>query len=209
MFKNRIKELRERNNLNKVEMAKKVKVAESTVRSWETGKSEPQWKKLREITRVFDVEENWLLGLDDNVSVSQDDEIDLNYLGTVAAGSFEAVPLDDGTIKVPKSAFKSAKAEDCFALKVNGDSMNKVLSNGSYIVIHDYRKNTAPELNTSDLLLIRNGSGHTIKRVRLTDTKIHFEPDSYIDEFKTETYDRDLSEDIEVVGKVIYNFRQF
>lgn len=209
MFKDRMKELRERNNLNKVEMAKKLKVAESTVRSWETGKSEPQWKKLREITQIFGVDESWLIGVDTNTSVSQVDEIELNYYGTVAAGNFETVPLDDGTIKVPNSAFKNAKAENCFALKVNGDSMNKILSNGSYIVIHDYRNVIAPELNTSDLLLIRNGSGHTIKRVRLTDTKIHFEPDSYIDEFKTETYDRDFSDDIEVVGKVIYNFRQF
>lgn len=209
MFQKRFKELRLKNNLNKVEMAEKLKVSEGTIRKWEDGSTEPRWKKLREITETFDVEENWLLGLDDQAVVTDDDEIDLNYFGTVAAGNFETVPLDDGTIKVPKSAFKSAKAGDCFALKVNGDSMNKILSNGSYIVIHDYRKNTAPELNTSDLLLIRNGSGHTIKRVRLTDTKIHFEPDSYIDEFKTETYDRDLSEDIEVVGKVIYNFRQF
>lgn len=209
MFKKRIKEVRGRLNLNKVEMAKKLKVAESTIRNWESGKSEPNFKKAREIAHVLDVDENWLIGVDDSSEVSQDDEVALNYYGTVAAGNFETVPLEDGSIKVPKSAFKHAKAEDCFALKVNGDSMNKVLSNGSYIVIHDYRSVTTPVLNTSDLLLIRNGSGHTIKRVRLTDTKIHFEPDSYIDEFKTETYDRDLSEDIEVVGKVIYNFRQF
>lgn len=209
MFKKRIKEVRQRLNLNKVEMAKKLKVAEGTIRNWESGKSEPNFKRAREIAHVLDVDENWLIGVDDSSDVSQDDEVTLNYYGTVAAGNFETVPLEDGNIKVPKSAFKNAKAEDCFALKVNGDSMNKVLSNGSYIVIHDYRNITTPVLNTSDLLLIRNGSGHTIKRVRLTDTKIHFEPDSYIDEFKTETYDRDLSEDIEVVGKVIYNFRQF
>lgn len=208
MFKERIKELRQLNNLNKVEMAKKIKVAEGTIRSWENGISEPKWKKIKEITQIFDVDESWLMGLD-NLEVLQDDEIDLNYFGTVSAGNFETVPLEDGSIKVPSSAFRNVKSEHCFALKVNGDSMNKVLANGSYIIIHDYRNITAPLLKTSDLLLIRNGNGYTIKRVRLTDTKIHFEPDSYIDEFKTETYDRDLSDDIEVIGKVIYNFRQF
>lgn len=208
MFKERIKELRQLNNLNKVEMAKKLKVAEGTIRSWENGISEPKWKKIREITQIFDVDESWLMGLD-NLEVSKDDEVDLSYFGTVSAGNFETVPLEDGSIKVPNSAFRNVKSEHCFALKVNGDSMNKVLANGSYIIIHDYRNITAPLLKTSDLLLIRNGNGYTIKRVRLTDTKIHFEPDSYIDEFKTETYDRDLSDDIEVIGKVIYNFRQF
>lgn len=76
-------------------------------------------------------------------------------------------------------------------------------------VVHDYRTESAPQLQQSDILLIRNGGSHTIKRVRLSDTKIHFEPDSYINEFKTDTYDIDLSEDIEVIGRVIYNYREF
>ena len=110
---------------------------------------------------------------------------------------------------MPRSVFKSIDPEQCFGLKVNGDSMNKVLANGSYIIIHDYRDGDHPQLKNSDILLVRNGGAHTIKRVRLTDTKIHFEPDSYIDEFKTDTYDLDYSEDIEVIGRVIYNYRLF
>lgn len=207
MFNKRIKELRLQLGLNKVEMAKKLGVSEGTVRSWENNVNEPRMGMIEKISNIFDVSKNWLIGFGEEISA--DDEVDLNYFGTVSAGNFEDVSIEDGTLKVPRSIFKAISSEDCFGLQVNGDSMNKILSNGSYIVIHDYRDGNYPQLKNSDILLIRNGGSHTIKRVRLTDTKIHFEPDSYIDEFKTDTYDLDFSEDIEVVGRVIYNYRVF
>lgn len=207
MFSERIKELRLENNLNKVEMAKKLEVSEGTIRSWENHINEPRMGMIEKISNTFDVSKNWLTGYGEDVSV--DDEIDLDYYGDVSAGHFESVSMDDGTLKVPKSIFKGIDPEECFGLRVNGDSMNKVLSNGSIIIIHDYRNGLSSNLKTSDILLIRNGGSHTIKRVRLTDTKIHFEPDSYIDEFKVDTYDINFSEDIEVIGRVIYNYRSF
>ena len=195
------------NGLNKVEMAKKIGVSEGTIRSWENNVNEPRMGMIDKISDIFNVNKNWLIGYGEEVQT--DDEYELDYYGTVSAGNFENVSIDDGTLKVPRSIFKSIDPEECFGLQVNGDSMNKVLANGSYIIVHDYRHGNLPQFKTSDILLIRNGSSHTIKRVRLTDTKIHFEPDSYIDEFKVDTYDIDLSEDIEVIGRVIYNYRVF
>lgn len=206
-FNTRVKELRLREGLSKVKMAEKISVSEGTVRSWENNVNEPRMGMVEKISKTFNVSKNWLIGYGEEVS--SDDEIDLDYYGDVSAGNFENVSVEDGTLKVPRSIFRSIEPEECFGLKVNGDSMNKVLSNGSYIIVHDYRHGNVPEPKTSDILLIRNGGSHTIKRVRLTDTKIHFEPDSYIDEFKTDTYDLDYSEDIEVIGRVIYNYRVF
>lgn len=207
MFDKRIKELRLKHGLSKVEMGKRIGVAESTIRSWENNVSEPRWKILREIAQIFGVEEDWLLGMGDPVQAEED--VSLKYYGTVAAGQFENIIGDESTAKVPNTVFRSVDPADCFLLKVNGDSMNKILSNGSYIVVQDYRLINAPAIKTTDILLIRNGDSFTIKRVRLTDTKVHFEPDSFINEFKVDTYDRDLSDDIEVIGRVIYNYRQF
>lgn len=206
MFSKRVVELQTSHNLSRVDFAKSIGVTESTVRSWEKEISKPRMGTLEKIADKYGVSRAWLSGYGEDVSI--DDEVELNFYGSVSAGNFEEIQPDNKTINVPASIFKTIKAEECFTVKVNGDSMNRVLANGTYVVIHDYR-NSSYEPKTSDILLIRNGSSHTLKRVRVTDTKIHFEPDSYIDEFVTETYDIDYSDDIEVIGRVIYNFRSF
>lgn len=161
---------------------------------------------IEHIAKIYNVSPAWLGGDGDEVYI--DDEVELNFYGSMSARNFEEVQLVNQKINVPASIFKTIKAEECFTVKVNGDSMNKVLANGTYVVVHDYR-NSSYKPKTSDILLIRNGSSHILKRVRVTDTKIHFEPDSYIDEFITETYYIDYSDDIETIGRVIYNFRSF
>ena len=206
-FAENIKRLRLERGMNKTQFAKLIGVSDAMIHHWEKGTNEPRMGRIVDIENKLGVTRSELIGYGEEVS--PENEVDLNYFGTVSAGNFEDVSIDDGTLKVPRSVFKSIDPEQCFGLKVNGDSMNKVLANGSYIIIHDYRDGDHPQLKNSDILLVRNGGAHTIKRVRLTDTKIHFEPDSYIDEFKTDTYDLDYSEDIEVIGRVIYNYRLF
>ncbi|MBW3855124.1 DNA-binding protein, partial [Staphylococcus aureus] len=86
---------------------------------------------------------------------------------------------------------------------------NKILANGSYIIVHDYRKSCDHKLNSNDILVLRLGGEYTVKRVRRTETKLHLDPVSYSDEFKTNSYDLDSIDEIEVIGKVIYNYRIF
>lgn len=206
MFAKRIVELQTRYDMTRVDFAKSIGVAEGTVRGWETGRREPRSSMIEKIADKYGVSRAWLSGYGEEVQT--DSEVALNFYGSVSAGNFEEVQTENSTVNVPASIFKTISSEECFIIKVNGDSMNKVLANESYVVIHDYRSGDY-DPKTSDILLIRNGSGHTLKRVRITDTKIHFEPDSYIDEFRTETYDIDYTDDIEVIGRVIYNFRSF
>jgi len=206
MFKNQIVKLQSQHDMTRVDFAKSIGVSEGTVRGWETGRREPKLNTIEHIAKVYNVSPAWLSGYGEEVSI--DDEVELNFYGSVSAGNFEEVQQVREKMNVPVSIFKNIDAEECFVIRVNGDSMNRVLANGTYVVVHDYR-NSSYEPKTSDILLIRNGSSHTLKRVRVTDTKIHFEPDSYIDEFVTETYDIDYSDDIEVIGRVIFNFRSF
>ncbi|MBJ4741088.1 hypothetical protein JGE79_22880, partial [Salmonella enterica subsp. enterica serovar Kentucky] len=62
---------------------------------------------------------------------------------------------------------------------------------------------------SNDILVLRLGGEYTVKRVRRTETKLHLDPASYSDEFKTNSYDLDSIDEIEVIGKVIYNYRIF
>ncbi|MGO3723974.1 MAG: S24 family peptidase, partial [Staphylococcus equorum] len=74
---------------------------------------------------------------------------------------------------------------------------------------HDYRMNQDYKLNSNDILVLRLGGEYTVKRVRRTETKLHLDPSSYSDEFKTNSFDLNSLDEIEVIGKVIYNYQVF
>ncbi|NJH98621.1 S24 family peptidase [Staphylococcus agnetis] len=209
-FKNAIKEVRLNNNLSKVEMAKKLDVSEGTIRMWENGKNEPRMGMIEKISNLFNVSKGYLIGEIEEISLPYtESDINLPYYGKVSAGNFEEFHVENETVKAPSSIFNGRKPSECIALQVNGDSMNKVLANGSYIIIHDYRKNPNYRLNSNDILVLRLGGEYTVKRVRRTETKLHLDPVSYSDEFKTNSYDLTSIDEIEVIGKVIYNYQNF
>lgn len=209
-FKNSIKEVRLKNKLSKVEMANKLDVSEGTIRMWENGKNEPRMGMIEKISSLFNVSKSYLLGELEEVEMpSINNQFKIPYYGQVSAGNFETVEVEEREIEVPDIAFNGRNPKECIALQVNGDSMNKVLANGSYIIIHDYRRNQDYKLNNNDILVLRLGGEYTVKRVRRTETKIHLDPVSYSDEFKTNTFDIENAGDIEVIGKVIYNYQTF
>ncbi|MCD9066033.1 XRE family transcriptional regulator [Staphylococcus pasteuri] len=209
-FKHSIKEIRLNNRLSKVEMAKKLDVSEGTIRMWENGKNEPRMGMIEKISSLFQVSKGYLLGEIEESTVPEfDSEIDVPYYGKVSAGNFEEMTVDNQSLKTPSFVFNGRKPSECIALQINGDSMNKILANGSYIIVHDYRKNQDYKLNSNDILVLRLGGEYTVKRVRRTETKLHLDPVSYSDEFKTNSYDLDSIDEIEVIGKVIYNYQIF
>ncbi|MDW4322547.1 S24 family peptidase [Staphylococcus saprophyticus] len=209
-FKNTIKEIRLNNRLSKVEMAKKLDVSEGTIRMWENGKNEPRMGMIEKIANLFNVSKGYLLGEIKESNLPEfDSEIEIPYYGKVSAGNFEEVTIENESIKTPSSVYNGRKPSECIALQVNGDSMNKVLSNGSYIIVHDYRVNQDYKLNSNDILVLRLGGEYTVKRVRRTETKLHLDPASYSDEFKTNSFDLNSLDEIEVIGKVIYNYQIF
>ncbi|NUI84203.1 LexA family transcriptional regulator [Staphylococcus borealis] len=193
------------------ELARKVGSSKSTISRYLNKSRQFPVNKVDDYAKVFNVTPEYILGFDEDSF-----EVDLGttthkvtYYGKVSAGNFEGVAIDNRELDVPDIAFNGRNPKECIALQVNGDSMNKILSNGSYIIIHDYRRNQDYRLNNNDILVLRLGGEYTVKRVRRTETKLHLDPVSYSDEFKTNTYDIDSTDEIEVIGKVIYNYQIF
>lgn len=193
------------------ELARKVGSSKSTISRYLNKSRQFPVNKVDDYAKVFNVTPEYILGFDEDSF-----EVDLGttthkvtYYGKVSAGNFEGVAIDNRELDVPDIAFNGLNPKECIALQVNGDSMNKILSNGSYIIIHDYRRNQDYRLNNNDILVLRLGGEYTVKRVRRTETKLHLDPVSYSDEFKTNTFDLESLEEIEVIGKVIYNYQIF
>lgn len=63
MIAERIKQLREKNNLTQASLAKKLNVTRSSVNAWEMGISVPSTALIVELAKLFQVSTDYLLGL--------------------------------------------------------------------------------------------------------------------------------------------------
>lgn len=69
MVAERIKMLRENHNLSQVDLAKKLSVTRASVSAWEMGISAPSTAYLVELSRMFHVSTDYLLGLDEHLTL--------------------------------------------------------------------------------------------------------------------------------------------
>lgn len=69
MIAERIKMLRENQHLSQSELSKKLGITRSSINAWEMGISTPSTTYLVELSQIFHVSIDYLLGLDKNVSL--------------------------------------------------------------------------------------------------------------------------------------------
>ena len=66
----RIKELREKNGYTQSSLAKRLSLTRACVNAWEMGISSPSTENLAELTQIFHVSSDYILGLSSNEAVS-------------------------------------------------------------------------------------------------------------------------------------------
>ena len=65
----RIKELRLSNNMTQADLAKKLNITRSSVNAWEMGISIPSTAYIIELSQLFKVSTDYLLGLSTNITL--------------------------------------------------------------------------------------------------------------------------------------------
>lgn len=207
----RIKRLRNNLGLTQAELGERVGLQRAAINKYEKGDTENMKRTvIGKMSNVFNVSPAYLMAFG-NLNFKEYDvgeTTSLPFLGAVAAGNFEHSEPLSSAVNVPTSIIREEK-ENYFVLKANGDSMNKVISNGHYIVVKDLVRSNNKNIKTNDILIVKNGSEYTMKKMRKTDTMIHLEPDSYIDEFVTQSYKIHEFFELEIIGKVVYSFKEF
>ncbi len=68
-FPNRLKELRNKFGYTQSELAKKLSLTRASVNAWEMGLSSPSTPFLVELSRLFHVTTDYLLGLDECITI--------------------------------------------------------------------------------------------------------------------------------------------
>ena len=80
MFHERLKYLREKENISREHLAKSPDITYSALSKYETGKREPDFEILQKIANFFNVSTDYLLGLSENISpLSQADKDEAEF----------------------------------------------------------------------------------------------------------------------------------
>lgn len=69
MIYKRIKLLREAAGMTQTELAKKLGITRSSINAWEMGISVPSTQYIVELSRLFKVSSDYILGIDNTVSI--------------------------------------------------------------------------------------------------------------------------------------------
>ena len=118
--------------------------------------------------------------------------------GRIAAGQPNwAEECMEGQIPIDPELMNIINPEECYFLKVNGESMNKVIKNGSFALI---RKTDWVENGEIAVVLV-NGFDATLKKFTKQGDLVILEPMSDDSSFTTQVYNKDT--EIKIIGKYI------
>lgn len=103
----------------------------------------------------------------------------------------------EGRIMIDPNLMGIVNPEEHFFLRVNGESMNKIVKNGAFALIH---KQDSVENGEIAVVLV-NGFDATIKKFTKQGDLIILEPQSNDEKFETQVYDKNTS--IKILGKYV------
>lgn len=142
---NKIKQLRKQHGISQTQLAQKLNVHQTAVSQWELNRTIPDIDTLKNLSDLFGVSVDYLLGRTDEPSPSSpdytpgitEDFVTFPVIGEVAAGYDHIVAEDwEGEkIDVPTSYLRGRPQEDYFVLKVKGDSMYPAFQDGDRVLV--------------------------------------------------------------------------
>lgn len=180
----------------------------------------PSPDKLRAIAEAYSLETTYkelmtLAHYDDDVQnipneltiSSTPSTVSIPIYGRISAGYPEGAKEDiDGHVKIDNDLISRYGKDNLIALRVNGESMNKVVPNGAVAIL---AKVDTSEIANGDICgVIINGDAATLKHVYQYPDRIRFEPDSWLSEqYKPFEYSKEDIDNnqppIQIIGKLV------
>lgn len=202
-----LKKIRENKNLSLREVNKLTDISFTYLNMIEHGKRNVNPALLRNLAKAYNVDYLDLYekaGYIDLIEDEKKKELSMNkfYMcpvyGRISAGQPNwAEECIEGRLPIDPELMNILNPEECFFLRVNGESMNKVIKNGAYALI---RKTDVVDDGDIAVVLV-NGYDATLKAFNRQGDFILLEPMSTDSSFKTQVYDKNT--EIKVIGKYI------
>lgn len=212
-FARNIKALREDSGLTQVELGKKLETESMTISRWERSEIvRPHPKTVEQLCEYFGVSSGDLLSENGyyaktrgvSTVVPRPATGSLPIIGAAHAGDpSPAYEVDGGTLDCPEEYCR----EGNFFIRINGDSMDRQLVDGTYALIDVHA-----QVNSGDIALVKvNGDDATVKRVKFMDGIAVLEPDSSNPDHRRRMIDSSNPEspEVRILGKVVYAVTRF
>jgi transcriptional regulator with XRE-family HTH domain len=209
----RLVEAREAKGLSQSELARMIGVKPQAVQAMEAGRVK-RTKFLQEISTALSRPAGWFVG-DDNHHLQE--ALILKYAqfrGIAAAGLWQEdsrQATDD--VRIPAAPDKKFAGAPQIAFRVLGNSMNKVVRDGEYVICVDYKEHPVA-LRDGDLVVAeRHRAGEierTVKRVRggpNRSVELWPESDDPKHQKPVTLKAREADSEVQVVGLVIGYYR--
>ena len=207
---NRLKILREEKNLNQADVANFLNITSAAAGQYERGVRGLSTDKLIKLANFFGVTTDYLLGIS-NTRVSNGADLNnllhIPILGKVPAGvPVLAVENIIKYLPISPDMFSIKDDQELFFLKVDGESMNNIVDNGSYVLI---RKQEYAENGDIVVALVNNDDEATLKRYKIIDKQfVMLEPDSSNPEFEPIIVNL-KNQNFRIIGKVIGSYKEW
>lgn len=203
-----IKGLRESRGLTQQQLANIIGAKTyTTITKWESGENFPKGKDIIRLSGFFKVSSDYILGLEDDED-SAPAYTDYNYYPvSIAAGlpvGIDSVTeYEVGTMSIPDSIMgKYAGHSNIFATRINGESMNRIIPNGSLIAVKGAELES---LRDGDLVVYSHEHEYSVKRFfnDPSNGRIIFRPDSSDNRFTDYTITYEDCSTLRIHGKVV------
>lgn len=208
MGANRLLQLRlETKGATQKSVAEKLGVSYTAYQNYEYGKRDIPGEVLKLAADLYDTTVDYILGIVSyrgktiKPTSEETDFVEVPLYGSIAAGTPIEMTETEGKFPIP--AKKHEQYPKAFLLKVEGESMNKILPNGCYALIDPCQE---VERDNQPYAVCVNGYDATVKRVHKLNNGFELVPDSTDPTYKPAIYDYGIegTEIITLIGRVVF-----
>lgn len=207
-FANRLSDALRIRNIKPIELSEKTGIDKSKISSYMSGRYKAKQDGIHILSKALNVDPAWLMGYDvpmNNNNINIEDKSKQFFLcpvyGKISAGQPNwAEECLDGYLPIDPTLMNISSPDECFFLRVNGQSMNKIIKDGAYALI---RKTDFVENGEIAVVLV-NGFDATLKKFTKQGDVIVLEPMSDDPTITTQVYNKDTA--IKVIGKYLGKF---
>lgn len=178
-----IKAFRLKQGLTQAELAAKLGVDRSSVTQWETGVTTPRMKVITKLSTLFNTTPSVLISDSSTLTKlpisGSTATLPLRTLGKVHAGVMDDDNMcDNEEIQVPERVVLAYP--DAFLLRVEGNCMDRVIPEGSHVVVVPHKVPT-----NGSIVVIRDDTYEAImRRYYKGSSALMLSPDSYEEEYQ-------------------------
>lgn len=211
LFSRRLAHLIASRAIQQNDLAEELGVSESTVGKWLLKKSMPRMSAMQKLSDYFGVSKSYFLEepRQEKPSSGETDPASFSYTHIPVGISAGRLENCDALTDLPKIVLpdivlgRYAKDPRIMIMHVNGDSMNRVIEDGSLIAVMTGIQRG--QLHNGDIVVASDGPGYTVKRFYDDKEKktIILAPDSRDPSFMPIIIPYDSPDELQIFGKVI------